>query len=81
MAVASEEDEFWFAVAEQQDKQPAASMDTDAPAPNFTIASKKKFNKAAVREADAMMWYGGDHEEDKTETVRHTTTTVHSLRA
>jgi hypothetical protein len=61
----SEDDEFWFAVAEQQEKnQPTGDhMDTDTSRPNFTVDSKKKFDKAAVREADTMMWFGGDREE------------------
>jgi hypothetical protein len=71
--VPTEEDEFWFALAEQQDRQQQQqqqSMDLDNPAPTFTVDStKKKFDKAAVREADTMMWFGGDHEEEQTEAV------------
>ena len=69
----SEEDDFWFALAEQQEQQKQQQqqqpMDVEAVTPNFTVDSKKKFDKAAVREADTMMWFGGDHEEEQAEAV------------
>ncbi|ELR17510.1 DNA polymerase (pol2), putative [Acanthamoeba castellanii str. Neff] len=72
----SEDDEFWFAVAEQQEKnQPTGDhMDTDTSRPNFTVESKKKFDKAAVREADTMMWFGGDREEEQPDTQQASVT-------
>lgn len=66
---ATDDDAFWFAVAEHQEpQQPSVNGGTTR---NFTLDTKKKFDKAAVKEADNVMWFGGDHEDQQTETVLH----------
>lgn len=73
MPAANDDDEFWFSVAEQQER----TTEAQNIAANFTIESKKKFDKEAVKEAEGMMWFGGNIKE-QTEPVRILHQFIHS---